>query len=192
MTILHQRDTVAALVRCVERLRAEAAALEHLDAAARDAAPLDGGWSVGQVLDHLAIANAEYLPVLRDLVTRGRALPAAAPGATWKPRLLAGFLWRSLEREGNTLPSPRQIRPRPTAPPDALQRYRDSLAQLAELLPAAATLPWNALVGRSPLSRVVRPNLGDALMTLVVHCERHHRQIDRVRRAVAGGEGKGK
>ena len=38
-------------------------------------------------------------------------------------------------------------------------------------------------MGHSPISRWVRPNLGDALMTVVVHCERHHRQIARVRAA---------
>jgi hypothetical protein len=183
MTILHQRDTVAGLVARIDRLRAEAAALESLEAAERDAIPPGGGWSVGQVVEHLAISNEDYLPLLRELVERGRALPPASPTTTWKPRLLAGLLWRSLEKEGNRFRAPTQIRPAASAPADALPRYRASLEELDALLPATGDLPWNRLVGHSPISRWVRPNLGDALMTVVVHCERHHRQIARVRAA---------
>lgn len=186
MTILHQRDTVAGLVARVARLRAEADALEALGAAERDATPPDGGWSVGQVLDHLAISNEEYLVLIRQLLERGRAMPQAPGHATWKPRLVAGFLWRSLAKEGNRLPAPKQIRPRAAPPADALARYQASLAGFDALLPTTTELPWNALVGRSPLSKLVRPNLGDALMTVVVHCERHHRQIARVRAALGG------
>jgi hypothetical protein len=185
MTILHQRDTVAGLVARVARLRAEADALETLGAAEREATPPGGGWSVGQVLDHLAISNEEYLVLIRRLMERGSAMPPAPGHATWKPRLVAGFLWRSLAKEGNRLPAPKQIRPR-SAPADALARYQASLSGFDALLPATTELPWNALVGRSPLSTLVRPNLGDALMTVVVHCERHHRQIARVRAALGG------
>lgn len=179
-----QQDTVADLAARLDRLRAEAGALDAVSLAERNAVPPAGGWSIAQVVEHLAVTNALYLPLIAGLIEKGRAMPRVAGTTTWKPRLIAGLLWKSLAKEGNRFPAQPAIKPGPTPEPGVLARYQAGLDECAALLPQAAELPWNRLVGRSPLAGFVRPNLGDAFMTVVVHSERHHRQVARVRAAL--------
>ena len=187
MPTFRQHDTVADLAQRIDRLRGEAKELEQLSPEAWNAPPPRGGWSVGQVVEHLAVSNEDYLPLLRSLIERGTPHARVAEHAEWKPRLVAGFLWRSLAKEDNRLPAPARIRPSAVVPTDALPRYLRTLDECAALLPQAAPLPWNVLVGRSPLSSLVRPNLGDVLMTIVTHAERHHRQIRRIQNGRGAG-----
>ena len=59
-----------------------------------DWSPPDGGWGVGQVLEHLCVANDSYLGRLRSKLARApRLLPGADP--VWRPSLMGGWLARS-------------------------------------------------------------------------------------------------
>lgn len=59
---------------------------------------------------------------------------------------------------------------------------------LGHLLTEASGIDWRGVRMRSPVTRLVRMNLGDALTVLVVQAERHAAQIERVKKATLGNE----
>ena len=144
--------------------------------------PGTGGWSVGEVLEHLIVAESEYEPLVESLLRRARP-DAGAPLREWTPTLFGGFLTRSLERP-RRLPAPRKIRPSSAPRGGVVEKFLAQQSALVSRLDAAAGYDWSALTLRSPLvPALLRPlarmNLGDSFSISVVH-ERHTRQMERV------------
>lgn len=145
--------------------------------------PPEGGWGIGDVLEHLVVSNDDYLARLRPLVTDGRGRTAAAPGRGaegWRPSLMGGFLARSL-RAPRKLPAPKIWRPAREPGADALERFLRGEHEVAELLRASVALDWRRTRLSSPVSRLVRLNLGDAFEVTAAHVTRHAGQIERIR-----------
>lgn len=145
--------------------------------------PPDGGWSVGEVLEHLRVSSEAYGPLLLDVLRRARP-DAAAPLREWRPTFFGGFLARSLAAP-RKLPAPKKIRPGPSPRGGVVEQFLAQQLGLASRLDDAAGYDWNALTLRSPLvPALVRPlatmNLGDAFSVEVVHAERHAKQMERV------------
>jgi hypothetical protein len=138
--------------------------------------PPDGGWSIAQVIEHLIISDSLYLPELREVIANGK------PGtAEWKPTMTGGFIIRALQPTSTRrTPAPRVFRPaEPRADVvDACIRVKEELAGLMESAKGVDLLR-NKL--HSPVSKLIRINLGDAFMILTVHTQRHLQQIARVR-----------
>lgn len=145
--------------------------------------PPDGGWSVGEVLEHLCVAEEAYEPLVMALLRQARP-DAGAPAREWSPTFFGKFLVRSLAGTGR-LPSPKVIRPGKSPRGGVVEAFLAQQTSLATRLDQAAGFDWRALTLRSPLvPAVLRPlarmNLGDAFSVSVVHVERHTRQIERV------------
>jgi hypothetical protein len=145
--------------------------------------PPGGGWSVGDVLEHLLVSEGEYEPLVDELLRQARP-DAGAPLREWSPSLFGAFLTRSLERP-RRLPAPKQIRPGATPRGGVVEKFLAQQAALVARLDAAAGYDWSALTLGSPLvpalfRPLARMNLGDAFSVSVVHVERHTRQIERV------------
>jgi len=140
--------------------------------------PPGGGWSVGQVLEHLVVADEDYLARLRTLVARPDA-PRATPGAEWRPSLMGRFLANALERP-RRLPAPKRWVP-PLAPrPRVLDEYLARQQELLSLLDQGAALDWRRVRTSSPISPLIRLNLGDCFTLLAVHGRRHLGQMERL------------
>jgi hypothetical protein len=137
-------------------------------------APPEGGWSVAQVLEHLAITNEQYLSAIR------KALTAASPpaGRVWRPSLAGRMLAHSLQST-RKVPAPRAFKPAPAASPASRERFlqsvNDLLAQLDRA--SAADLRTRTL---SPAARMIPLNLGDAFRLQILHADRHLQQIRRI------------
>ena len=150
--------------------------------------PPEGGWGIGDVLEHLVAANEDYLRRLRVLVlegTRGaggavRASSAGRGFDGWRPSLIGGFLARSM-RAPRKLPAPKIWRPAVEPGSDALDRFLAGERELADLLRASTALDWRRTRLSSPVSRLVRLNLGDVFDVSAGHVTRHAGQIERVR-----------
>ena len=147
--------------------------------------PPEGGWGVGDVLEHLVASNEDYLVRLRALVAEGAraAVRAARPGGGadgWRPSLIGGFLARSL-RAPRRLPAPKIWRPSSAPRADALERFLAGEREIARLLRESLDLDWRRTRFASPVSRLVRLSLGDAFEVLAAHSARHAGQIERVR-----------
>jgi DinB family protein len=145
--------------------------------------PATGGWSVGQVLEHLLVSEGKYQPIM-DALLRDSRPDAGAPLREWSPSFVGGLLTRSLERP-RRIPAPRQIRPSATPRAGVVEKFLAQQLSLVARLDAAELYDWRALTLNSPLvPSLIRPlarmNLGDAFSVSVVHVERHTRQMERV------------
>ena len=143
-------------------------------------APPDGGWSVAQVLDHLATAHGSYLEPLRRAIEQNRA--AGPPAHTsWRPSFFGGLLIRSLEPSSSRrVPSPKGWRPAAVQPTGSLEAFLASQATILELIRAAHGTDLVRARLASPVSRFIRLNAGDAFRVFVVHGWRHLGQVQRV------------
>ena len=138
--------------------------------------PADRGWSAGEVLEHLVVANDSYLRLIVRLVERDA--PRRTASTTWRPSLMGRFLAGSL-RAPRKLPAPKVYRP--SAPrAGVLEALHAQHAELQRLIAAADPLEWRRIRLSSPVSALIRLNLGDAFVISVVHTERHLGQLERV------------
>ena len=145
--------------------------------------PPDGGWSVGHVLEHLCVTSELYEPPLRALLRAARP-DAAAPLREWKPTLIGGFAVRMFERP-TKLPTPKTMAPAASPRGGVLEAFLAHLDTQTRLLDEASSHDWRRLRMASPAVPIPIKvfNLGDVFSILVVHAERHTRQMERVVRA---------
>jgi hypothetical protein len=142
----------------------------------------DGGWSVAQVFEHLCRSNLDYLEgPLPGAIAKARARgPSAKP---WRASLAGGWLAGALAEGTKPLPTVKRWRVSGEPRPNVVDVFLGSVERLR-----AAVLEADGLdlgVGfASPVSPLIRLNLGDAFRVLVVHCHRHLGQAERTRRAV--------
>ena len=142
--------------------------------------PPAGGWSIGQVLEHLIIAADSYLgPMQRAIAS---AAPASIADPVWRPSLLGGLLASSL-RAPRRLPAPRAYAPPLHPRADVLEVFRARLRDTAALLERARRLEWGRIRLGSPITGLIRLNLGDCFAINVAHARRHHGQIERIRKS---------
>lgn len=139
--------------------------------------PEGGAWSIGQVFEHLATANDDYLPLLESLVAG--STPRGQADGTWRPTVMGNLLVRSLASP-RKLPAPKQWRPAPAARPGVIDAFLGTVGRTRNLVEQAAGLPWQRLRFGSPLLRVIRLNLGDGFTVITAHAERHFRQVERI------------
>jgi hypothetical protein len=145
--------------------------------------PPDGGWSVGQVLEHLCRSTEIYETPLQAML-RGARVDAAAARREWHPTVVGRLLVQSLAAP-RKLPSTKGIAPGDTPRGGVLEAFLGMHSLLARRIDDTASYDWNTLRMSSPVvPRILRPlarlNLGDVFGVFVVHAERHTRQMERV------------
>lgn len=179
MSRLPQEALADRVRRATDAATARASAHTALDDRQLNWAPAEGGWSIAQVFEHLCIVNDGYLARMEPLVTRPDA-PRAGSGEGWRPTLMGRLLARAF-RNPRPLRAPRRFRPAPMARPGVVQAFLRRQRQLSALLEAARPLAWRRIAVTSPVSRLVRLNLGDCFDILAAHTERHLAQAARLR-----------
>ena len=161
------RERIAAMVRPLDAARL----VEH---------PEPTGWSVGQVLEHLCVADELYVEPFAALIRRSRP-DAAAAAREWKPSFIGGFIARS-QLKPKPLKGPPAFRPGPTPRNGVVEDFLARERRFVDAMDAAASYDWRALRIRSPALPRWAPkmNLGDGFRIHVVHCTRHAKQIERL------------
>lgn len=140
--------------------------------------PPGGGWSVGEVLEHLIVSADSYLETLRPIVA-AKDGHAVTPATMWKPSLMGGLLVNSF-RSPRKRRAPKIYRPGPSPRPHALEEFVARHEELGRLMAAAGDKEWRRVRLRSPVTALIRMNLGDAFAVLVTHAERHAGQVERI------------
>jgi hypothetical protein len=159
----------------ISDLRSKVEPLEYLQLGWR---PPEGGWSIAQVMEHLVITDQSYVDALRELLPKAKA----ATSSEWKPSFIGGFLIRSQMPDSKTkVTTPPRWRPGPEARANVVDEYIKLREQLIDLMKQADGNDLRRTKLSSPAAKWIRINVGDAFMTLVVHTQRHLRQIDRIR-----------
>jgi len=141
--------------------------------------PPNGGWSVGHVLEHLCVTSELYEPPIRTLLRSARP-DAAAPLRPWKPTLVGRFTVNMFERPVR-MRAPKRMVPAVAPRGGVVESFLAHQRTVAQLIDDASGFDWRRLRMSSPVvSLPVRFNLGDVFSILVVHAERHARQMERV------------
>ena len=145
--------------------------------------PPDGGWSVGQVLEHLCRSTEIYEAPLQAMLRTAR-IDAAAARREWRPTVFGRLLVQSLAAP-RKLPSTKGIAPGDTPRGGVLEAFLGLQSLLATRIDDTGRYEWRALGMSSPVvPRILRPlarlNLGDVFSVFVVHAERHTGQMERV------------
>jgi hypothetical protein len=142
--------------------------------------PPGGGWSVGQVLEHVVIAAESYVTTMRPIIYRPGAPVAKLGEHEWDPSLAGSLLVASFKSK-RRFPAPRIWRVDGDPRPGLSRAFLDQQATLLKLLRAAADLDWTRIRFSSPVSPMIRLNLGDGFAITVVHGQRHALQMERLR-----------
>lgn len=142
--------------------------------------PPEGAWGVGDCLEHLVASADSYRSRTAPSITRARAGGDDACFGGWGSTIGGRFLLLGV-RSTMRLPAPRQFRPPPEPPADALERFLRSQHQVVELMRAADGLDLGRIRLGSPVTALIRLNVGEAFEVLQVHAARHLAQARRVR-----------
>ena len=169
-------DRIRDVEQSIDIIKRDVSPLQYLQIGWR---PPDGGWSIAQVMEHLILTEESYL----DALARAMANQPASPSTeTWEPSFIGGFLIRSQKPESKQkMKSPRGWRPAPEARADVVEEYIKVRQRLIEVMRRADGYDLRRTKLSSPAAKFIRLNLGDAFMTLVVHTQRHLRQIERIK-----------
>jgi hypothetical protein len=135
---------------------------------------------VGEVLEHLCVADEQYRKPLATLVASARP-DAGAPARDWKPsffgKLIAGALARPAKMK-----SPGRFKPGGSPRNGVLEDFLARDTHLITMMDDTASLDWRRLRLASPALAlpIIRLNLGDVFHIHVVHVRRHLGQMERV------------
>jgi hypothetical protein len=176
-----QRDGLqAGIADVIDAARRSAVSLDERRMAWQ---PPDGGWSAGTVFEHLVVANAAYLEVIRAAVRRPGAPRRSGAAAPWKPSLAGWMLIRGLDpaQQKRRFRAPRIFQPGAAPRAGVVDAFVAGMTELAALVREAESLDWRRVRTSSPVNRWIRLNLGDCFTVVVVHAQRHLGQIDRLR-----------
>jgi hypothetical protein len=161
------RERIAALVR-------------PLDPAAINEHPEPNGWSIGQVCEHLIVADERYEQPFADLLRRSRP-DAGAAAREWKPSFIGGLIAGSLLKP-RKLKHPKAFAPGPTPRNGVVDALLAHETKFVRVMDDAAAYDWRALRIGSPAlpSWAPKMNVGDGFRIHVVHLTRHSHQVERL------------
>jgi len=178
---LPQRDLYQKLrAEAIDTRERIAAMIRPLDPSQLNEHPEPKGWSVGQVLEHLLVADELYIAPLAALMNRTRP-DAGAPARDWKPSFIGGLIADALLNP-KKLKGPKVFRPGPTPRNGAVEALLAQERNFVQAMDDAASYDWRKLRISSPALPRWAPkmNLGDGFRIHVVHVTRHSRQIERL------------
>jgi hypothetical protein len=171
-----------------QQLRAEGAATidriaaltRPIDLAKLNEHPEPNGWSVGQTLEHLIIADELYEGPLAALLRRSRQ-DAGAPAREWKSSFIGGMIAGALLKP-KPLNRPKVFDPGPTPRNGIVETLLARERNFLKTMDDAASFDWRALRIKSPALPGWAPsmNLGDGFRIHIVHVTRHSKQIERL------------
>jgi hypothetical protein len=151
--------------------------------------PANGGWSIVECLQHLNLAERYYIRQLQHKVDKLGLVQYTADDqqleSGWVGRLLLGIVDPKSKRK---FPAPGIVRPRPASeldPADVMKQFVELQTLLHVLLDKAIYLNWNRAKTATLFGSWIKINVGDMLVMLVAHTERHMAQAMRVKEGVS-------
>ena len=144
--------------------------------------PGEGRWSVAECLDHLLVTNALYLGCMERAIHRAHAKGKSAEESTHsRNTIFGGFIIRTLKGgRAKAVPAPRMFSPASDITPGIVDRFVKSQVRLTEAMHDAEGLHLDRVKFGTPVSALLRANLGEAFELLVLHEARHLDQAEEV------------
>jgi hypothetical protein len=176
-----QRDLYKQLrAEAIETRERIAALVRPLDPAKINEHPEPNGWSIGQVLEHLCVADGRYEEPLAALLASAHK-DSGAPARAWKPSFIGGMIAGGLLKP-KPLKAPKVFQPGPTPRNGVVEALLTREMNFVKAMDHAESYDWRALRIRSPAlpSWAPKMNLGDGFRIHIVHLTRHSHQIERL------------
>lgn len=149
--------------------------------------PSWGGWSVGEIFEHLCITDGLYESPLRGLLAAERKRAVPRQSSAWRPTIWGRLLLWSLNplntRKSQAPPAFRLASAPRTR---VVEAWLVQVETTRALMREADGLDLRRLKLSSPAARVIRLNAGDAFAVLAMHTARHMGQVRRTIAAVSG------
>lgn len=149
--------------------------------------PPAGGWTIAQVFEHLLVSHGLYIERMGPAIAAALKVqaPRGRPSRPWKPTLFGRLLIATVGPKARMrLPTARVFEPGPKPRPRVVEAFLKMQQGIARLLREGAGLDWRGVRLSSPVNRLIRLNLGDAYVILVIHTQRHLNQVARIRDAL--------
>lgn len=155
--------------------------LEELPEDEFDSRPPDGGWSIGEHLDHLSKINRPYLAAIDRAVDEARARGLLGEGPFRHGRLGNWFV-RSMEPPIKMrMKAPRSVQPGNVGSRDeVLQEFLAVQDEVLAALRGAAGVDLGRARLRSPFFSLLRLSVGQAFGAIAAHNRRHIWHMRRV------------
>lgn len=145
--------------------------------------PSSGGWSVADCLMHLNVTATLHLERIDTAIERALAAGSLGSGP-FRSGWLSRWMLRAVQpNNGRRFKAPRQFRPPADATPDvaAIRRtFRETGDRWQHCLRRADGLDLARVKVASPVTRLLRLDLGGMLAVQVAHERRHLEQAGRV------------
>ncbi|MFN0123278.1 MAG: DinB family protein [Blastocatellia bacterium] len=143
--------------------------------------PAPGAWSINLCLEHLRVSNEQMRPMLEGAMSRAKQR-AANSEKPYKPTMIGGWMINTMRQTDGKrkFRAPKNFQPQPDPPPGGLPRFLQSQRMLASLVERAQGLDLSVTL-RSPVTALMRYNLGDAYEIAAAHARRHVAQAGRVK-----------
>lgn len=145
--------------------------------------PNEKRWSVAECLDHLLVTNALYLGAMERAIRRGHERGRTADESEHhRNTLFGGFILRALKsgRTARKVPAPKMFIPTSDVAPGIVDRFVKVQVRITEALHDSEGLNLDRVKFGTPVSALLRANLGEAFAILVLHEARHLDQIEEV------------
>ena len=158
----------------------------ELGAAQLNWKPSPDSWSVGQCLDHLITSDEQYVPQL-EAIAAGRKRSTVWERLPLLPRAWgAAVRWTVNPDTRRRAKTVTVFQPAASDIPDTIVAdFVRHTERLLELIAATDGVDHGRVVLTSPVAGFITYSLKDAVIIMITHLERHHRQA----RAVQEHEG---
>ena len=146
--------------------------------------PADGGWSVGQCLDHLIKTTDIYSEDFREVADGKRV---TSFWEKWSPlsSFFGNFLTSYMDKDEKKVKTTERFVPPSDIGPDVVELFVQSQEELRSLIESTAGADWDKTKLTSSFQGFVTYSLGDAYRIISAHQRRHIRQAERVMKDAA-------
>lgn len=142
--------------------------------------PNPQSWSVGEVVDHIITSNAAYFGRLTVALPEARAKGKLSNDAL-SPGWMGKDFLRRMEPGAKKVKTYKVFEPQSSAhDPAILTTFQENQTQLRDWIEKSKGLDLNRIKIKSPLSGLIRFQLGVALSIMVTHQARHLEQAKSV------------
>lgn len=162
-------------VKVNTHLQQSSVLFKELNASQLNKRSLTGGWSIAQCLDHLNSYGDHYLPKIADAIKAALADQNSLFVSSWLGKYFTGMM--DPDKSSRKYKAARIHQP--AVNPDPAAVVSEFIAQQEELiamLHQCRSINLNAVKIPISINRFIKLNLGDVLIFMITHNERHMRQ----------------
>ncbi len=140
-------------------------------------------WTIGEILDHLVIFNGSYFPIIEKAIHATKDKPEFADvGENYMHTLTGNMMIKTVRPENrNRSSAPKLFHPYKTIYDYSItDKFEAQLTGLIRFMGASKGLNLALVRAYSPAIKILKFNLGDCYVMMVLHTKRHIEQMMRL------------